>query len=200
MAAEEQFENRSEEKRTSGELFSPAERAACEQAAAGTAPFSQRALALLALDEGATQKDAAQQSGQTLGQVRYWLRKFRKERMAIFPEAAADVDLDQVQGEQPQLEPDPGETSKEREEDPVLVDGDKPEQKLMTESKVKKGKKTKSPKRKKKSKKAGKAKKGKKSKKAKIAKKKTKAKKGKKKKAKGAKKKKKQKKSKKKKT
>ena len=193
MVAEEQFQKRPEEKRSSGALFSPAERAACEQVAAGTAPSSQRALALLALDEGATQKEAAQQSRQTVGQVRYWLGKFRKEGMAICPEAAADVDPDPVQEEQPQLEQAPGETSKEREEDPILVDVDKPEQKSMTEPVVKKGKK-------KKSKKAGKAKKMKKTKKAKKAKKETKSKKGKKKtKAKDAKKKKKQKKSKKKK-
>ena len=178
MVAEEQVQQRSEEKRTSGELFSPAERAACEKVAAGTAPSSQRALALLVLDEGSTQMEAAQQSGQTVGQVRYWLGKFRKERIAIFPEAAANVDPDPVQEEKPQLEPAPGETNKEREKDRILVDVDKPEQESMTDLEgVQKAKKTK---KESKAKKAKKAKKEKKSKKGKNKKKQKKSKKSKK--------------------
>jgi len=178
MTSDELYQEQPEEKQSSGKLLSPAERVVCEQVSGGTAPFSQRALALLALDAGATQKEAAQQAGQTVGQVRYWLGKFRKERLAIFPQAAADIVPDHVQREQPQDEPAPGETPKDGEKDPPLVDSDKPEQKTKKDPKVKKGKKTNSSKRKKKSKVAGETKKGKGSKKSKKAKKETKSKKG----------------------
>ncbi|KPK11022.1 MAG: hypothetical protein AMJ56_06855 [Anaerolineae bacterium SG8_19] len=73
------------ETESTGTLLSPQERLVCEQLTAGQPPFSQRALSLLAIDAGATQTAAAQQSGQTVGQVRYWLSKFRKNRMGIFP-------------------------------------------------------------------------------------------------------------------
>jgi hypothetical protein len=46
----------------------------------------QRAIALLAVDQGATRAEAAQQAGLTPGQVKYWLGKFRQVRMQIFPE------------------------------------------------------------------------------------------------------------------
>lgn len=68
------------------QLLTQEERAACQEIATGGTPHSQRALALLALDEGATQIQAAEQAGLTKGQVRYWLSKFRQERLAIFPE------------------------------------------------------------------------------------------------------------------
>lgn len=68
-------------------LLTPEERAVCGGLASGETPHSQRAMALLALDEGATQMQAAGQAGLTKGQVRYWLAKFRQERLAIFPEA-----------------------------------------------------------------------------------------------------------------
>jgi len=67
-------------------LLKPKERLVCEQLTAGQPPYSQRAVSLLALDASATQTAAAHQSGQTVGQVRYWLGKFRKNRMGIFPE------------------------------------------------------------------------------------------------------------------
>jgi hypothetical protein len=67
-------------------LLDAQERAQCERLAAGESPHNQRAQALLALDQGATQKDAGQLAGLSQGQVRYWLGKFRHSRMAIFPE------------------------------------------------------------------------------------------------------------------
>jgi hypothetical protein len=66
-------------------LLSPAERKALTHVANQDPPFSQRAQALLAIDQGATQPAAAQLAGLTLGQVRYWLDKFRTSRLAIFP-------------------------------------------------------------------------------------------------------------------
>lgn len=68
------------------QLLTPEERVACEGFASADPPHSQRAMALLALDEGATQMQAAGQAGLTKGQVRYWLGKFRQERLTIFPE------------------------------------------------------------------------------------------------------------------
>lgn len=70
----------------SGKLLDPQEKLILEQIAAGEPPHSQRAQSLLAIDAGVTQKIAALQSGQTVGQVSYWLSKFRREGMAIFPE------------------------------------------------------------------------------------------------------------------
>ncbi len=67
-------------------LLQPEEKTLCQQLAAGQPPHSQRAIALLALDGGATQTAAAGLSGQTVGQVRYWLSKFEKNRMGIFPD------------------------------------------------------------------------------------------------------------------
>jgi hypothetical protein len=61
--------------------------AVCERVAAGEAPWSQRAQALLALDEGATQVGAGARAGLTHGQVRYWLGRFRQDGLSIFPES-----------------------------------------------------------------------------------------------------------------
>jgi len=69
-----------------GKLLSEQEREAFKMISTGNDLHGQRALALLAIDEGATQEQAAQQSGLTAGQVKYWLGKFRRVRMEIFPE------------------------------------------------------------------------------------------------------------------
>ena len=90
------------------QLLTPEERAACGGIAKAKAPYSQRAMALLALDEGATQMQAAGQAGLTKGQVRYWLGKFRQERLAIFPEEL-------LTGPQPEPAPEPPSA---KEEDP----------------------------------------------------------------------------------
>ncbi len=71
--------------------LTPEERMALEQLAHGEAPFSQRALALLALDQGATRVEAGNQSGLTLGQVRYWQAKFLDQRMNIFPQVISNT-------------------------------------------------------------------------------------------------------------
>ena len=65
-------------------LLTSEERAACERiAAAGEAPYSQRAQALLALDQGATQAAAGRQAGLTSGQVKYCLGKFRQQGLSL---------------------------------------------------------------------------------------------------------------------
>ncbi len=71
-------------------LLEPQERAGCQQIAVGDPPHSQRAQALLALDQGASQAEAARSSGLSAGQVRYWLGRFRQRRMEIFPADALE--------------------------------------------------------------------------------------------------------------
>lgn len=73
-------------------ILNPEEWKALSQITHQDPPFSQRAQALLALDEGVTQSAAAQRAGLTLGQLRYWLDKFRKDRLDIFPAALLEPD------------------------------------------------------------------------------------------------------------
>ena len=89
MKTEELTQQRPEQEQTAGKLLSPEERGVCRQLAAGEAPWSQRAQALLALDEGATQAGAGGQAGLTQGQVSYWLRRYREDGLSIFPESEA---------------------------------------------------------------------------------------------------------------
>ena len=72
---------------TGNNLLTSQERAVCEQITNRVAPHSQRALALLALDEKRTQALAAEQAGLSSGQVKYLAAQFRKLRMGIFPTA-----------------------------------------------------------------------------------------------------------------
>ncbi len=58
----------------------------CTKLAAGKAPWSQRAQALLAINEGASETVASERSGLRPTQVKYWLNKYQKQGMAIFPE------------------------------------------------------------------------------------------------------------------
>lgn len=88
-----------------GNLLSREERVGCQRLAVGEALHSQRAQALLAIDEGATQEAAGQRAALTKGQVRYWLGKFRKARMAIFPEAPPTPAVSQPDPAPPASEP-----------------------------------------------------------------------------------------------
>jgi hypothetical protein len=82
---------------TEDKLLAPTEREALKMISVGSAPHSQRAAALLAIDGGATQAQAAEQTGLTRGQVKYWLAKFRQVRLDIFPQPeAAPEQVDQV--------------------------------------------------------------------------------------------------------
>jgi hypothetical protein len=58
----------------------------CIKLAAGKAPWSQRAQALMAINEGASETVASERSGLRPTQVKYWLNKYQKQGMAIFPE------------------------------------------------------------------------------------------------------------------
>jgi transposase-like protein len=153
-------------------VLSERETAVLEQiAAVEEAPVNQRVQALLALNAGDSQEEAAAASGLRPGQVRYWLRKYRKHGLSIFP----DVEVVEVETE---IET---ETEREAEVETAVVSTDavkKPKSKKKKKkekkmSKAKKDKKKKSGKEKKvskkkkagkkKSKKSGKNKKGKKS-------------------------------------
>ena len=66
------------------------EQAICKKIAAGEAPHSLRALALLSLNEKSTQAQAAEQAGLSTDQVKYWVAKFRIKRLGIFPDTLLD--------------------------------------------------------------------------------------------------------------
>lgn len=71
-------------------LLSKKERVVCEKLAAMEIDLtSQRAQALLLLDEGCTHASAAHESGLSIGQVRYALRTFKSKGLELFPEAPA---------------------------------------------------------------------------------------------------------------
>lgn len=144
------------DEQVAGKLLSLDERGACEQLAGGEAPHNQRALVLLAIDEGATQAEAGQRAGLTSGQVKYWLGKFRKEGLTIFPE-------DLVSQANPNGEP--AKSKKELVEEPIQKT--KKSKKSKKTKKAQAAKKGDKPKKKKKKKKAKKAKQSKKPKKAK---------------------------------
>ncbi len=68
-------------------LLSMQARKKCQEIAqlkAGLA--SKRALALLAVDQGEVQGEAAKNAGLTIGQVRYAIALFRKKKLALFPD------------------------------------------------------------------------------------------------------------------
>lgn len=142
------------QEQVTGKLLNQAQREALEHLVEGEAPFNQRAKALLAIDEGATQSEAGQIAGLTSGQVKYWLSKFRNEGLTIFPEPVT-VDL----------EPNQEAAVPESE---IAEEKIKRSKQAPKTKKSKKGKKTQAAKKKSKSKK--KKKKNKKSKKAKKAK------------------------------
>ena len=150
-------------------LLSSEERDIFSQIAAKEAPYSQRAQALLILNEGATQAEAARQSGLTQGQVRYWLTKFRRDGIHIFPEELLyqaqpmkeDEKPDVTKLELPQNEEDAQQKMRDAEETtgPVGALQAQPEDKSKSKKKSKKKPKKKSKKKSKKTKKVKKEKK-----------------------------------------
>jgi hypothetical protein len=72
----------------SEKLLTAEEQDACQKiAASGKGLASQRAAALLAIDQGATRAQASEQAGLTVNQVGYLLRAFRKKHLSMFPDA-----------------------------------------------------------------------------------------------------------------
>ena len=118
-----------------GKLLSAQERVAFRMISSGNDLHGKRAIALLAIDDGATQSEAAQQSGLTPGQVKYWLGKFRQVRMQIFP---AEVLRTEQPGQEPKNAPKSGKSKKSEE-----AKGKKNKKKPGKKSKTKQGKKSK---------------------------------------------------------
>jgi Helix-turn-helix domain len=104
MGTEAQDQLNSEQSPTTGKLLSIQERAVSEQLARGVAPPSQWAQILLAIDEGASRSEAALRAGMTSRQVRYWLAKFRKLGLGIFPQQALDYAAEELIPSEPALE------------------------------------------------------------------------------------------------
>ena len=118
-----------ESKQVAGKLLSPEERAVCAQLATGEAPWSQYAQSFLALDTGATQAAAGEQAGLTAGRVKYWLGRFRSDRLDIFPAAL----LDQTQPEPAQ----DAEVSPQAAGEEAAATAEKPKQKKKKKKKRK---------------------------------------------------------------
>ncbi len=66
-------------------LLTAEERAVVTRLAQQTDSSSRRARALLALDDGASEIDAAARAGFSTRRVKYWQRAFEQKRLAIFP-------------------------------------------------------------------------------------------------------------------
>ena len=129
---------------TNDKLLTEEERDVCQKIAKLDAGLSsQRAATLLIVDDGLTPATAAEQTGLTLGQIRYLITAFRKKRLGLFPD---DV-LSQVQSATETIEP---------------VEAEAEVQTEKTAKKIKKAKKSKAAKAKKKEKKAKAKAKGKK--------------------------------------
>lgn len=76
-------------------VLRPEERAALQRLAQQEDIDGQRAAALLALDDGATQAAAAEATGLTVNQVRYIVQKFRTDRLLAFPEALSFLPVEE---------------------------------------------------------------------------------------------------------
>ena len=77
-----------EDKATSSELLTTEGREACQRIAAqDEGVWSQRAAALLAIDEGMTRAQASAKTGLTPGQVSYAVSLLRHQSLAMFPNA-----------------------------------------------------------------------------------------------------------------
>ena len=118
-------------------LLSEQERVAFRMISTGNDLHGQRALALLAIDEGATQAQAAQQAGLSPGQVKYWLAKFRQSRLAIFPDQVLEA-AGQVSQPEMAAEPTP---STEKPKKKGKTKKAKKKKAKKSKSKAKKGKK-----------------------------------------------------------
>lgn len=70
-----------------GKFLSAKEREICQKITAlDSGLASQRAAILLDLDDNVTQVKASERAGVSFGQIQYLLRKFRQNRLAIFPD------------------------------------------------------------------------------------------------------------------
>jgi hypothetical protein len=171
--------NSKKDDESSGLHLEPQEKLILQKIATGEPPYNQRAQSLLEIDAGATHSTSATETGQTEGQVDYWLGKFRRDRMNIFPiELLQQTEPEQALSGQSTGAETPSESPdivQQVEQDARKVNeiSDSEETKLESEAKTKKkSKKAKKKKKKGKKKKAKKSKKKDKKKKKKGKKKK----------------------------
>jgi hypothetical protein len=163
-----------------GNLLTPREKTVCKQIATGEAPHSQRAVALLALNKSSTRAEAAEQANLSTGQINYWIAKFRKQRLGMFPETLlAELDAENavelVAAVEEELEADREkvDSAADKTEEAKAKKGKEVKPKSRKAKKEKKGKVKKKSKKEKKEKKGKSGKKSKKAKKEKKGKKKT---------------------------
>ena len=83
----------------SEKLLTVEEQDACQKIAASGGLASQRAAALLAIDQGATRAQASERIGLTLGQIGYLLRMFGQKRLDLFPDAGPSEEEEQLTAE-----------------------------------------------------------------------------------------------------
>ena len=124
-----------------GRLLSAQERVAFRMISSGNDLHGQRALALLAIDEGATQAQAGQQSGLTPGQVKYWLGKFREIRLAIFPDQVLEAAGQDPLSSQPEVTVEPTPAAEKPKKKGKTKKAKDTKKKKAKKSKAKKGKK-----------------------------------------------------------
>lgn len=161
-----------------GNLLTPREQAICKHIAAGEAPHSQRAVALLALNESSTRAQAAEQANLSTGQINYWIAKFRKQRLGMFPEtllaefdAENGAELVAAVEEEPEAVREKVDSAADKTEEVKAKKGKKVKPKSKKAKKEKESKTTKKNKKAKKDQKGKSAKKSKKGKKSKKVKK-----------------------------
>ena len=124
-----------------GKLLSEQERVAFRMISTGNDLHGQRALALLAIDAGATQAQAGQQAGLTPGQVKYWLGKFREIRLAIFPDQVLEAAGQDPSSSQPEMAAEPPPAAEKPQIQGESKKAKEPKKKKAKKSKVKKGRK-----------------------------------------------------------
>merc|ERR1711879_468709 len=109
----------------------------------------QRAKTLLLIDSGSTQQKAAEETGLTIGQVRYCFRRYKTMGIKIFPENTRVASVEQTTKEVVAIEPTPEVEVLEE----VIEKEPKVKKTKKKEKKKKKKKKKKKPQKKKKKKK-----------------------------------------------
>jgi len=72
---------------TVGGLLTPEERTFCTHMVSGSVPWSQRAHAMLLVDDGVNFQIAGEITGLRPTQVKFWVDAFRKQGSVIFPES-----------------------------------------------------------------------------------------------------------------
>ncbi len=97
-----------------GRLLLTAEREEIEKYSHLDPPDGQRATALLLIDDGCTQAQASAQTGLSIGQLKYWLTRFKKLRLKAFPDPILASEPRPTPDSGIELEPDPeGESDEE---------------------------------------------------------------------------------------